>query len=76
MHVGIVSGVTNVTGHIFIGSYNNMIPVAAVAITMEAFCSVLICHTGDYHAQIVSWNNASLPIANIAVTLCVFYIKT
>ena len=73
IHIGLVSGTTNNTGHIPVVPVNNMTPVAAVPVIMETFCAAVLCHTGNYHAQIVHWNDAGTPIPFTTVTLLVLY---
>lgn len=74
--LGTVSGVSSVTGHFIIPTLSDgSVPIAAVALSYSAYCNVIITATGAYHAQITSWNDASVPLENIAVTLLVLYAR-
>lgn len=77
LHLAVVSGVSNNTGHFYIPNGDDgSIPIAAVPVSTGSYCNVLITTTGAYHAQITQWNDASIPLENVPVTLLVLYART
>ena len=75
IHVGVIADTSSSTGHVLLGEYNGMVPVAAVPIACTEYCGAVIVHTGNYYAHLVSWYDASVSVVNRAVTLVVFYAR-